>query len=554
MYEAEFYSEYLLPSLDTLRIAADAKANRVEQADSSYIIDVASVIASAPTGDANFLLGREPTWGDVHNGYAAEFEWDTALISELRSRSDGTVLIHGDPGCGKTTSLMRAAAVLAADGNTVLWISRETAKGPVQIRKEIIEREPDYIFIDEIDRFGESTPGFIEGLGSKLLTAVVVGGIRTRRLRFLEITDRLQSVTLFPAPPLSDSDAIQLINALDRGNRLGALLSLSALDRIDRITKRAGRQLLVSMIEATSGRQFHDKIASECRDLAGIDLAAYGVVCCAHAADNQFLTRDDVLLAIDASNNEGVRALASLVTGNQLVSATGRIKTRHRVIAESAVDYFREDGRLQTWTEHLLFLFAVKYEPADMKRGRYGRLLIRFLNHDFLKDLLGSSVSVQTVYGSLESVLSKEFHFWLQRGSFEIEVGDLDKAETFLLQARALRPDDIKLDTAWSYLQMKRALKSPSSSQSNSLAFEALSVLESVMQRAPDRSPHTYHVYLTQGIKWLQNAPLGPQEKRELRENLERHANVAQLLFKNSDKISEAATEVRRKLLLMPIF
>src|SRR5204863_1202264 len=143
--------------------------------------------------------------------------------------------------------------------------------------------------------------------------------------------------------------------------RLGALLSMNAVDRVQRITEHAGRQLLVALIEATSGRRFHDKIADECSGLEGNELAAYGVVCCAHAADNQYLSREDILLAIDAANNDGVVAVSRLVRDRVLVDSGGKLRARHYVIAESAMDYFRAQGQLHLWMHHLIFLFAVKY-------------------------------------------------------------------------------------------------------------------------------------------------------------------------------------------------
>ncbi|QBS38989.1 hypothetical protein DMB37_01545 [Nocardia sp. CS682] len=219
------------------------------------------------------------------------------------------------------------------------------------------------------------------------------------------------------------------------------------------------------------------------------------------------------------------------------------------MIAESAVNYFRSEGRLQEWMEHLIFLFAVQYTPSAMTRGRYGRLLIRFLNHDFLKEQLGSVIAVQTLYGSVEAILSSEFHYWLQRGSFEVEVGDLGQAETFLLQAQALEPDDFLLETEWCYLLLKRALCAPESASSAPDAADALRRLEALMLTKSERSPHTYHVYLNLGLKWLLAASLGVGEARLLRDNLRRYAEIARLQFRNSSMINDAASQVERRLM-----
>ncbi|PKV81182.1 P-loop NTPase [Nocardia fluminea] len=460
-YESDFYDDIIAPHLPELNAAAKGLAEVSISESEDYILDVAGEVSNASGGDADFLLGREPIWGDVTRGYAAEFDWDRELIENLRNASEGSWIVHGDPGSGKTTSLMRIAAVLAADGNRVCWVTRNTAKPPIQMANDVAKKNPDYVFIDNIERFSDSAVAIINHLTRLLDSSVIVAGIRTRRMHGLSLSTALPSAAYVRTPDLSDPDAIALVKQLDAGNRLGALQTMNAVDRVKAITHRAGRQLLVALIEATSGREFHNKIADECSSLDGLELAAYGVVCCAQAADNQYLTRDDILLAINEANNPGIAAISRLVSGRTIVDVNGQLRARHYVIAESSVKYFRDEGSLRLWMEHLIFLFALRYDPNHMTRGRYGRLLIRFLNHDFLRENLGDSSSVQTLYGSLENVLKHEFHYWLQRGSFEINVGDLAKAETFLRQAEAMQDDDFKFETAWGYLRLKQALCDP---------------------------------------------------------------------------------------------
>ena len=42
----------------------------------------------------------------------------------------------------------------------------------------------------------------------------------------------------------------------------------------------------------------------------------------------------------------------------------------------------------------------------------------------------------------LEDVLRTEYHYWLQRGTFEVQFGDLSLATNFLGQAHSLNPND----------------------------------------------------------------------------------------------------------------
>jgi hypothetical protein len=43
--------------------------------------------------------------------------------------------------------------------------------------------------------------------------------------------------------------------------------------------------------------------------------------------------------------------------------------------------------------------------------------------------------AVRSVYDTVEPLLADDFHYWLQRGSFEVEEGDLGHANQCLEQA-----------------------------------------------------------------------------------------------------------------------
>ena len=46
-----------------------------------------------------------------------------------------------------------------------------------------------------------------------------------------------------------------------------------------------------------------------------------------------------------------------------------------------------------------------------------------------------SERAIREVYDSLQSLMDWDYHYWLQRGSFEVEIGDIEVAENFLEHA-----------------------------------------------------------------------------------------------------------------------
>ncbi|WP_426624707.1 hypothetical protein ACPPVW_01000 [Leifsonia sp. McL0607] len=387
----------------------------------------------------------------------------------------------------------------------MLWLGRETEAPIGDIRREVRERKPDFVFIDDIDRFGNDSATLLRGLQNETDALVVVVGCRSGRYFQLKYENTISSDVHLEQDRLSNEDADSLLGQLARGNRLGALVALSHDERVRKIRERDDRQLLVTLIEATSGERFHDKVAGECRSLSGADLDIYGVVCTSAWADNKPLSRQDILFASSRSYppNEGMAALQRLEHSHLLVAEKSGYRARHRVVAESAMDHFRSEGQLELWLVDLIFLVASHHQPANVRRTRYGRLLIRLVNHENLKKLVGDTSAVQRIYGTVEEWLSRDPHFWLQRGSFETTYGDLSSAENFLRQARALSPDDVWVDTAWSMLLMKKALRVPTAPDASVYAAEAFEIAIPIMKDTSKNAPHTFAVYLKYGLQWL---------------------------------------------------
>lgn len=543
--EEEFFQADIEPF--AARLVAGQRADEVVRPEAA-LIDVSAAVRAAPAGSPDYLLGTAPRWADVVNGYAANFEFDELLTAEVDALTGGTIAVTGSAGSGKTTSLMKAAAVLAARGNTVLWLGRESEVPMAQIRREALKREADYLFIDDLDRFADQAPGLLRSLSRDAESLVTVVAVRSARYVQLRYGERLRVDATLDQARLTDGDAEALLGQLRRGNRLGALLGLSTEQRIESITKHADRQLLVTLIEATSGERFHERVAGECRSLQGADLALYGEVCTAAWADNRPLSRQDVLYAAGRNfePNEVLAALRRLETSRLLTVEHSRYRARHRVIAESAIDYFRSEGQLEHWIEDLLFLVAGHYDPGSARRTRYGRILIRLLSHSNLKSFLGDNAVVQRIYGSAEEWLAEDPHFWLQRGSFETDYGNLVLAENFLRQARVIAPDDVLIDTAWAMLLLKKALNDLQGMDAHALVEEAFGILKPIMRDTTSNSPHTFAIYLNFGLRWLREQRLGNEEQRLLRDELLYFGRVGAALHPRQPDVQEAWGSVQR--------
>lgn len=467
-----------------------------------------------PGNPAEFLLGEEPSWADLAEGYAVVRDFESALRDEIAERGAGQIVtITGTAGSGKSVTLMRLALGFQADGKEVVWIDTNQELPLWQVREAVRQAKADVVAIDNVDSLGEATPRFLKELLQGQEGLVILGASRSTRYVQLRMQESLADVNAhqFTVPHLEDADIELLIGALDRAKRLGRLRGLSHEERVIMFRKSAGRQLLVAMVEATSGERFDEKVARECSELTAGTALVYSIVSLATNL-REYVTKDELLIALGSATNMELNDIEQLLQQRLLVEQSGQIRVRHRYIADRAVDYFHHERQLGEPLRGLMFAMASKVNAESGRHSRPKRFLVKVLNHD-LWLRLADVATARAAYQDVQTSLSWDSHFWLQRGSLEVEVGDLHHAENFLDQARGLARDDPFVETEWAYMNFKRAAQDASAPGSDERAEEAIEALEDAISRRGRSDPYPFHVLGSQGLSWIRRAPM-PRERR----------------------------------------
>ncbi len=133
-------------------------------------------------------------------------------------------------------------------------------------------------------------------------------------------------------------------------------------------------------------------------------------------------------------------------------------------------------------------------------------------NHDFLIRVVGTDAA-RNLYAELEGLLEWDYHYWLQRGSLEVETGDLAYAENFLNQARGLAPAEPYVETEYSYLLLRKAIDNPTSNAAPEFVREATESLAALIDRVGHRDVYPYHVLGSQGISWARRGMTSSVDK-----------------------------------------
>lgn len=538
--EEDFHSYILRGEVEAMNASA-LRGTHTPQADAA--VSVQKAIENAGRGSSDFLFGFEPEWEDITDGYAVERDVETSLLAVVEKSLPVSIVLHGTAGAGVSTTLRRIAVLLNAAGKRVYWLDRETRLNIGDLRTLFSDLDPDVVVIDGIDRFGSSARALLIGI-AKDSDCATIGGLRSPRLHLVEGA----GIIKIDQSDLSPTDADRLVSSLERANRLGELRALGSHElRVERLLKQSSSILLVAMMQATSGKPFDDKIEEELNELGGIDRTAYSLMCLAAHLDEQ-LTREDILLALQGYNgNDVLQSLAILRSARLVRTHHDALTVRHRLIGDVAVRAMRRRGSLVEPVANLLWLAGLKSQRNAGVRDRYGRLLVRLLNHDLLADLLSTPEHVRSAYSQLDRLLSDEFHFWLQRAEYEIAHEQFSLARNFLAQAEHLKEQDIFIETAWGHLLLKEACNSPTAADSRTTADEGLRRLEAALAGRPKFSPHTYGVYGRLGLAWLRRGALDAAEARDLAKRLLAHTRIGSLQYPRNDVLSTVLPDIERK-------
>ncbi len=501
-----------------LRIKASA------QYRATFPRQVSELATEDPQRKTEYLLGEEPQWADLQSGRAIEREcdgeiWQTATTILASVQPERPLVLTGTAGSGKSTSLMRLGLRLSGHGFPTYWIDESSNIETHRLRDLIVaDDKPVAILVDDADLWGRVASAWARDLPTLRPRVLIVMATRSSKVDGLLDSDTLGGVNPYEIamPHLADNDIEDLIRVLDQENRLGKLKGKTHQERILAFQKEAGRQLLVAMIQATSGERFAEKAVREFTELQHPQNLLYALICFVHS-QRFSLGLDEILTAANSRDNATLNALERLATRNLVVrdDRYSGYRSRHRHIADQVVNSPEFKLRIREVIEGICAAFASNLAPEEPRSSRRWRRFIRFINHEFLLNFLAPEDGRQ-VYEALEGLLNWDYHYWLQRGSLEVQEGDLSRATNYLSQARSLASEDPLVQAEWAYIQMKRAATYPQNTNAHEWFSDGFESLVELIASRGRIDPYPYHIIGSQTLAWARSARLAQVEKRGL--------------------------------------
>lgn len=306
-----------------------------------------------PSHPAGFFRGNVPSWSDLQD----DFDVRRTLIHAEASVSPETfysrhlpnilararefdvpiVLFTGPGGSGKTTHLLRCAFQLFlqhASEVVVLrhWIGSGLDPSDYQLASRSNPGSVIAVFIDEASAIAPALRGFRMNL---------------QHLRIPLAFFCAERPNLWPDVPcdrydlihLDERETTELLARLHKANALGTLAALSPLEQQERLRDRYGRQLLVTLREATEGERFDDIIENEYRSIPNESARDVYLLAALAQRSGHMLPEEAAMVAARVRTPRDLKEVVRKPCQGVLVRETAAYgslyyRARHRIIAE----------------------------------------------------------------------------------------------------------------------------------------------------------------------------------------------------------------------------
>ena len=237
----------------------------------SDVIHIHSGLAVPKQDPKEFYRGYDNGWDcilsnlDVQRSLCDSVLVDAILLSEESRQTVELFLLKGPGGNGKSVSLKRIAWESGVTYDLLVFHTSSSAGLRIEPLSEIcrLTGKRIFLFVDHVALFREELKLLLERAKQQSLQLTVIGAERDNEWNIY--CEELEPFLCqeFSVAYLKRQEINELLGLLEQHEALGLLKELTYDERVRAFTKRAERQLLVALHEATLGKPFEDIIFDE---------------------------------------------------------------------------------------------------------------------------------------------------------------------------------------------------------------------------------------------------------------------------------------------------
>lgn len=369
-----------------------------------------------------FYKGFKPNWQDIVDNVPADISIVEGFLDVVLKKSSKkkAVCIVGPAGSGKTTTLMCVAFRLSKSANHPVYFLREAVSDIKNILASLEEINSDkfYVFIDKIESMRTEVVEFISSNSAKNMCLVFSERINiwNRRVKeaFLPHTEYF-----FKVQKINKSDARKILSKI---KQFGPWTRMEKIrtdkERIEEIYDKADRQLLIGLMEATTGLGFTQIIRNDFAK-AGDESHKKFLVLIGLASIHRISINPSIVgrSLISLGIMQSVNSLAEDIEGI-VVNNAGKLSVRHPVYVRELFEKIVVPDMIKDCLVALLKAYADYGTPVIKNVSKSDGIVFKsIINNRFVSKMMRNDEGrVRDIYGIFETTFHIDGLYWLQYG------------------------------------------------------------------------------------------------------------------------------------------
>ena len=482
---------------------------------------------------------------DVRRSMTDNIISETILSNEEdRSEPVELFLIKGHAGAGKSVLLRRIAWEAAVTFNKICLSVKPTGYPEYEPFFELynICKQRIFLFIDPFSKFIDIITKFVIRARKDNLPLTIIGAERNNVWNS-ECEDLKSFLTdYYEVRYLSEKEIEKLIDLLTKHNSLGYLERLDHDAKKEALAKRAGRQLLVALHEATLGKPFAEIVLDEYKSISSIAAQSlYLTVCIMHRLG--IATRAGLISRVHGIpfrvfKEELFEPLEFIVFAREdRIIGDFMYQSRHSHIADLVFEKVLKNIQ-DRYDEYVRVINALDVSYNTDREAFVGLLKARPLI-----DLFNDPQMIRQIYNIGKERDGDNPFLMQQEAIFEMNSpgGSLDKASSILQKAHKMAPHIRSISHSLSELALKKAERANSSIEKKKYRQQAKTIALQLTQNSSIKS-HPIHTLLKIGIDELTDSIVNDDERNLQRKikGIEQEFQKAIQLFPNDSFIFDA--------------
>lgn len=377
-----------------------------------------AIQALEPSGvERNFYRGFKPTWGDIKEEIPAITSYTREIVEKFNARDSRLMIVVGPAGSGKTTLLMQCAASLSkASDIPVYFVNKNDEIEEVINGFNSIHKTPFVLIVDKIGDWYSLLEKKI--LDDSMGNCYVIASEKTNFWKKINKNKKMESIATIPVEKMREGDVKEILGKVEKYGRWVRLAKMNETQRINEFMERANRQLLIALLEATSGIGFEKIIENDYKSISDESLQSLIAAVSLYTRHSAGIRSDVLFKALEYLGID-IIAIDEIMNGLSgiLYKINERYYVRHSVYANHLLEKVIDKNLIKRSIVSVLKGYSgyktpyyFSFEPSEYS------IFKKLINHKFIKYLLKDEDLSILIYKELEKQLESDGQFWLQYG------------------------------------------------------------------------------------------------------------------------------------------